>query len=242
MEHTPREYLALQLLVNISCYVGDWHDECRLFVRSAIVRMPPKWSDDLARQIAGATAGQVEKNVIPALKAKQCMYYLCGVLCFGGSAALSAADIACLCKLQILAHHGRMFSKNKKLEEEIAPLLVQCLNVLSGRSFEIIQQASKAPTFITAAVRHVLEGTPEHLSWIEIPDKMACFKAESDGHLYTVNLLTGVVLFDGAPPTLLPADIVQKPQFQRVFGSNNFEVATTSNGIFRTVRAIGGRL
>ena len=47
------------------------------------------------------------------------------------------------------------------------------------------------------------------------------------------------MLYDGAPPSLLPADIVSNPLYKRVFGSTNFEV-TRSNGVYRTARAIGG--
>lgn len=72
-----------------------------------------------------------------------------------------------------------------------------------------------------------------------ITDSLACFEAVAMSHHYSVNLLTGIVLYDGAPPSLLPADMVANPLYKRVFGDTNFEV-TCSNGCFRTARAVGG--
>ncbi|CAN0484219.1 unnamed protein product, partial [Discosporangium mesarthrocarpum] len=75
-----------------------------------------------------------------------------------------------------------------------------------------------------------------------------CFDAVSaDGHLYSINLLTGTVLFDGFPPSLLPSEVVEHPLYVRNFGGMNMEIAATGGGepaacrVLKTACATRGR-
>ncbi|CAM9681753.1 unnamed protein product, partial [Ectocarpus sp. 8 AP-2014] len=117
----------------------------------------------------------------------------------------------------------------------------QPLRITGPRVYEIVLQARTDPAFITAAIRPILDETPEQLQWTLVNGTMACFEALFDGHLFSVNLLAGVVLYDGAPPGLLPQNIVEDGYYRRLFGAANFEVTMASNGVFRTTRAISGR-
>ncbi|CAM9708595.1 unnamed protein product, partial [Scytosiphon promiscuus] len=239
--HTPREHRAMQLLVAMAVYVGEWHEECKSLVRSSLLAVPRKWAADIEHQLEEAAAKHLDEAAVSCLKAKQCMCYMYGVLCFGGSAALSAKDIAVLCEVHILAHRSRVFLEDEGLRGESASLQVRCLGVMASRIGEILLQVRVDSRFITAAVRLVLDHTPPHLPWEPVPGTMSCFQAESSGHLFSVNLLTGVVLYDGAPPTFLPTDIVENCHYRRVFGDTNFEVALDSDGVFKTAATVGGR-
>ena len=62
------------------------------------------------------------------------------------------------------------------------------------------------PSVLTGAVRRVLVAhTPDALAWEGITvggaSSAGCFKAVVDGHFFSVNLLTGTVLYDGLPPS-----------------------------------------
>ena len=251
IEHTPRDHGDLQLLVDVACYVGDWHNECKLLVRSHIANIPWDWAIDVGNQIIEAesrrhipkeTAKNVEQDkVVGLLRAKQGIFYMYGVLCFGGSATLSAVDIARLCEFHILAHNRRIFLRDEDMEEGRAHLHVRCINVVAGRSFEIMQHARHDCTFITKAVANTLECTPSHLKWRYLASTSACYEAKSGGHLYSVNLLTGEVLFDGTPPGLLPQKIVSDALFLRVFGNSNFEATKSTDEHYTTSKAIDGR-
>ncbi|CAM9452387.1 unnamed protein product [Ectocarpus fasciculatus] len=241
IEHTPREYRAMQLLVDMAVYLGDWHDESKSLVRSLLVDISRKWAIDLDHQLQEAAANHPHERNISSMKAKQCMYYMYGVLCFGGSAPLSASDAANLCELHILAHNRRVFTEDCALDEENSSLWIRCLDVVAGRVREIVHRARINPALITSAIRPVLDETPEQLSWMPVAEAIACFEAVHEGHLFSVNLLTGVVLYDGAPPGLLPLNIVEDGYYRRLFGVANFEVSKDSNRVFRTTRAISGR-
>ena len=251
IEHTPRDHGDLQLLVDVACYVGDWHNECKLLVRSHIAKIPWDWAIDVGNQIVEAESRrhilkEAAKNaeqdkVIGLLRAKQGIFYMYGVLCFGGSATLSAVDIARLCEFHILAHNRRIFSREEDMEKGHAHLHVRCLNVVAGRSFEIMQHARHDCAFITKAVANTLECTPSHLTWKHLASTSACYEARSGGHHYDVNLLTGEVLFDGTPPGLLPQKIISNALFLRAFGNSNFEATKSTDEHYTTAKAIGGR-
>ncbi|CAM9957051.1 unnamed protein product, partial [Ectocarpus sp. 4 AP-2014] len=242
IEHTPRQHRTMQLLVDMAVYVGHWNGNCQDLVRSKLVAIPRKWAIDIYRQADEAEANQLGDAVVSSLIAKQYLYFMYGVLCYGGSASLSAADTAQLCELQILAHNRRLFAEGWiELEAESSALQVRCLNVLAKRSGDITQEARINPGFLTTAIRLVLKDAPTQLAWNPVASKMACFEAQHQGHLYTVNLLTGVVLFDGEPPSRLPGDITKDNLYRRVFGKARFEVSLASGGMFRTTRTADGR-
>ena len=237
--------------MDVACYVGDWYNECKLFVRSHIAKIAWNWAIDVDNQIAEAEARRniVEEaaettqqdKVVSLLKAKQCTFYMYGVLCFGGSATLSAADIARLCEFHILAHNRRIFSQEESMEEDWAHLHVRCLNVMAGRRSELMRHARHNYTFITKVVTNTLECTPSHLTWRQLPSTSTCYEAESGGHVYSVNLLTGEVLFDGTPPCLLPREIVSAIKYSRTFGSSNIEVTKSPDELYTTAKAIDDR-
>lgn len=165
IQHTPRESEAMPLLADMAAYVGDWHSKCKLLVRSSLVDTPQNWAVDLAHQIEKAVAEQLDPTIISGLQAKQSMCFMYGVMCFSGSAALSTSDVATLCKLQLLAHNRCVFTEKKEFRVERAALLASCQDVMAGRSHEIIRHARQDPTFITSAVRNVIEEVPTNLSW-----------------------------------------------------------------------------
>lgn len=61
-------------------------------------------------------------------------------------------------------------------------------------------------------------------------------------NLFSVNLQTGTILFNGLPPSRLPASILKLPLYKRTFADRNFEVVTDETGALRTTRPISGRV
>ena len=98
---------------------------------------------------------------------------------------------------------------------------------------------------LTAAVQVIDENTPGNLQWQPIQDSALphatqCFDAVSQsGTLYSINVLTGVVLFDGLPPGRLPASIIEDPLYDRSFCGRNFEVYF-AGGQFTSNKQEGG--
>jgi hypothetical protein len=55
-----------------------------------------------------------------------------------------------------------------------------------------------------------------------------------------VNLISGVVLLNSEPPSLLPQDIIEHRLYVRIFGNRNFSVVKRESGIRETTKAISG--
>lgn len=62
---------------------------------------------------------------------------------------------------------------------------------------------------------------------------------EPNGPVYSLNMLTGSFLVDGAPPMRLPNSILDNALFVRTFGSMDFKVMRSDASTFRTTRTFG---
>jgi hypothetical protein len=91
--------------------------------------------------------------------------------------------------------------------------------------------SAKAPSMITYATPYLFRAASAHL----------VFEAEaSDGSLYSVNIITGVVLVDGNPPGRLPCRILEHNMYVRSFGAFDFDVFKTATNELMTTRRING--
>ena len=94
----------------------------------------------------------------------------------------------------------------------------------------MLQLVAENPRILTAAIRLVLVAqTPDEiLAWEDITlsseSSAGCFRAVVGDHIFSVNLLSGAVLYDGLPPSRLPLPVVSDPAYKRSFGNRNFEV------------------
>ena len=108
----------------------------------------------------------------------------------------------------------------------------------------MLQLVGSKPSILTAAIRLVLVAqTPPTLVWEGITfggeSSAGCFHAVVDAHVFSVNLLSGAVLYDGLPPSRLPLPVVSDAVYKRSFGNRNFEVVL-EDGVLHTVRRVFG--
>lgn len=105
------------------------------------------------------------------------------------------------------------------------------------------KECNRDPVFVdqmlTAAVQVIDEGIPGNLQWQVVfsdSTRTPCFEAVAqNGTLYSINILTGVVLFDGLPPGRLPKSVIEDPLYERSFGDRNFEVRL-AGGRFTSIK------
>jgi hypothetical protein len=146
------------------------------------------------------------------------------LLCYGGSAALAAEDVAQMLQLMVLIKHGRVFLDPRHFQQnpELLPLLDQlhlrCQSLMCSRADAVMQHAWQQPRVATEALQAVLQQAPGNLSWqgVKVAATLAAsLQSEgSDGHLYSINLLDGSVLQDGMPPSRLPCEITGHHMFR----------------------------
>ena len=99
---------------------------------------------------------------------------------------------------------------------------------------------------LTAVVQVVDDQVPDDLEWKAVDNNTQCFEAVAKtecaagkGTLYTINVITGVLLKDGLPPGRLPPTIIDDSLYQRAFGVRNFEVSLTG-GKFTSNKKLNG--
>jgi hypothetical protein len=152
-------------------------------------------------------------------------------------------------RTQVLIKHGDLFLEDCGLAAQQAALRGRCHSTVARRLPELLAllaQPGAGAAALTAAVASVLQRAPAELPWQQLSgpagEQLASFEAVGpDGHLYSLNVLNGTVLLDGAPPGRLPNDILQQPLYRRIFGASNFEVAATKEGVMQTIKPVQGR-
>jgi hypothetical protein len=238
----PREYGALLVLSELAAHASQWDAPTRDVAR------------DLARTARAWEKAQPEDpSPSPeqsAARARRCLFCLYGVVCTG-LGDLSSEDAAELSSLLLLADYSRLFADPTPYDREVRDVGSLALAAAARRLPELQQHVERNGQMLMEAVRCVLhKQTPEHLVWRCMRDAKGsarcCYEAIVDGgggtvRHFSLNLLTGVVLLDGWPPSRLPAAILDLPLYKRIFGDSNFEVTRDPCGVLTTLRPVGGR-
>jgi hypothetical protein len=248
LDQTPREHDAVLLLGQVAAYLADWCPDCKAVARR-FAAMTSRVADELQQQIDALATGQEE--VAAKLQAKQCKARMMALLCYVAG-ALDTEDVGHMLGLMVLVKHGDLFLEDAGLAAELAGLRALCHNVIARRLPEVLavlKNQKQRISLLTSAVTLVLQRTPSNLHWQQLTapsfatgTASGSFEAVGgDGHLYSINILDGTVLLDGAPPSRLPLEILQHPLYVRTFGDCNFEVAVTKQGVRQTIKPIKGR-
>ncbi|KAG2492072.1 hypothetical protein HYH03_009568 [Edaphochlamys debaryana] len=247
MDPSPREHEAVMLLGPVSAYVASFYPPC-LAVARRFAAMTSRYADELEVEIAQNSG---DARLSATLQAKQCRWRAMSLLCYDSDALAEAGDAAAMARLMVLVNHGRVFLPDPALLAQGEALQLRTHNVIARRIAFLVQAAKQHPGILTAAVGAVLRGRDlsglHWASWAQLPDSQASYEAVGpDGRLYTLNLLDGTVLFDGWPPSRLPKEVTQHPQYVRTFGGWSFEVAGGAKAgaasTRQSLRPVNGRL
>lgn len=241
LANTPRERSALRLVAELSAFVSQWtvsgRDLAR-YVASAAENLAQGLEieiDELRNQEGEDNAG------VCTLRAKQCLFFMYALLChaFGN---IQKGDIAGICRLSVLINSAQFFEDKSDYDKEMDSLNLLCSHILSKRARDIAKGIEDS--MLTAAVREVIEDAPDSITWNSLGG--CSYEAETEeGDLLSINVLNGVVLFNGVPPRRLPDNVLQHPLYKKAFGDRNFETVITAGGegssVIRTARAIRGK-
>lgn len=253
LDQTPREHEAVPLLGEIAAYLSDWHPPCRAVARR-FAAMTSRVADELEVRISYADAAEPAG----ALKARQCLSRMRSLLCYAGR-SIESQDVGPMVTLMVLINKGHAFidTDSKETRETAGELLVRCHHVMVTHINAIVQYMSRMEhgqgdrdAMLSAAVLLVLHRTPTALCWTRVESaptsstgahQLASYEAVgSDGNLYSINLLDGLVLRNGFPPSRLSAEVLAHALYKRTFGTTDFEVAVTAEGVSETVKPVGG--
>lgn len=201
----PRQHGAVLILGELAAHASQW-DEGSRDVARLFGKIARAWAHE---EIDSAPVDQVA-----CLRARRCIFAMY-VICCHGAGELSQDDVAALCEAQLLADYSRLFEDPSPLDRTVRMLTVVAQEAMARRLPELLAALDRDSAPLTAAVKVVLEAvTPSTLDWTRVAygfKTTACFEAVSGSNLFSVNLLTGVILFDGEPPSRLPKTILDLP-------------------------------
>jgi hypothetical protein len=235
IEGKTREHRSLLTLGLVAAYSAQWHAGCRDVSRK-FAKIARTWADDLASGMKNAKPVN-----IPILRARACLFHLYSILCYGGN--LSLKDVGDLCELSLLAESCRFFEEKTDLDDEVKALNFLARDFLANKMESILPKVQ--PQILTRAVDQTFEGQ-EFRCWRRVKTRTdlvatTCFEAiTGSGHLLSVNVLTGALLYDGLPPRRLPASITSSGLYKRTFRDHNFDVFE-KDGTLETTRLINDR-
>ena len=235
---TPSSYPSTDLLGTLGNFLSEFKANVKDISSRRLGFALCEWSDEVNAEIQLLP----DNRLVSSLKLKQCVLLRYSLLCFAGGALIDA-DIEKIVALVIRCRNLCLHDKSDT--KEVVAVESRCLEVMSARLDEIRACVDRNPDFLTQAVSQTINGCPDKLKWTCFTGLNAVHKvfyeARGNGCVYTVNILTGVLLVDGLPPGSLPTDILNHDLYRRVFGSKNFEVVL-KNGIHETTRLVAERI
>jgi hypothetical protein len=231
----PRDHAAVPVLADVAAFFSQLDAGIENASRS-LARAVLEWAKAVSAQMVGA-----QRREQDSLRAKQCLYSAYSILCHS-TMVLSVDDARRLCRALVLFRRGLVFGASD-LDERLDDLRVRCEELVSRRIQDLLLMVSSDLSIFTSAIKEVLHHAPHCLHWVPISARgtPTCYAAScGQGHLYSINLLTGAVLLDGFPPGRLPDSMLQHPLYLRTFGKFSFEVNLNADGTFKTSSEIEG--
>ncbi|KAL7553023.1 hypothetical protein ACHAWF_016264 [Thalassiosira exigua] len=236
IKDSPKSYMCVKLAGQLCNFFSRWEPKCRDTARNLAASVC-QWADSLGNDIEKSPPSQA-----PVIRAKQVVLYQHAIMAQAGG-HLATNDVGLLIQLVVKCKH--FFTGDNRLDEILANA-TEIKYVLSQNLDDIMQAASQRPTIMTEALRTVFQRCPSSLKWqrwsADGNVSTQCFQAKcSDGHCYSINLITGEVLINGLPPSRLPHSILSDPLYERTFGKRNFEVVGRGHHFLETCRPVFGR-
>jgi hypothetical protein len=234
---------ALLILSEMVCYFGSTFTTDKIQHELEI---------DLLREVAKKLAikamelGQEKDNEIPkvepkfvsSFRSKQVIFFRIAILCVVHYQDFSLEEVRIISKCVVRARNACVEDDGDSHERDW--LRASCDYFLSNRQSSYLLAIKTDPEILSEALRAVVATAPCALHWVQDQNSEASFAARgNDGHWYSINTLSGIVLVNGLPPNQLPASIANDERYQRIFGYNNFEVISKS-GEFETLHPVEG--
>ncbi len=245
LEESPKNEVAAYFIGHLASFLSSWDNdnvngEEFKKVSQGIANAIYGWGKQLQIQI-DKTENESE---VYSLRARLVMFYLHSVL-FMSKGVMSPRDCGLIIELVARSRNIDLENGNEDDKVLLFNLRSACLRA-SSSIIQVLQNAVETdPNLLTEALKSVVVIDFSRIDWTRIGALDSwCFEGKASngtGDVYALNILTGIILVNGLPPSSLPNNICNHPLFRRVFGKTNFEVTLMQQGIFRTIRTFNGK-
>jgi len=235
LKESPSRYHETLLMGIIACFFADWDEKIK-DIACELAKAAFAWAKNYGEQ-ASIVTGDEYMNLRIQQRLRLCVSVICLL-----SGPISKEDVSFALKCQVLAKNVCVANG-----EEETPLLltlqsaeILCQECFASKSVAVIFAVETYQSILSDAVQSLLLDFPTTISWKpkgSLPS--SCFIAsDKEGNVYALNVLTGVLLVNGCPPSSLPAEILEHKLYLQTFGDRNFEVVSKKNG-FQTIHNVG---
>lgn len=133
-------------------------------------------------------------------------------------------------------------SQPEQLSEKTMNIMSRICFFLS-RIFPVFREHSALwNQTLTSATKKVLPNSVDYdMQWIAFENSYCWWTQNKAGDYVSVNIMNGIVLVNGSPPSLLALSIRNNQLYRRVFGETDFEVSVGRNGVHKIRNPIGDR-
>ena len=241
LEHAekPRDAHAMRCIGFMAAYAAQWHQPaCSICI--GLAKASQKWSDELAAQFEGASL-KVEVN----LRERQCMYSMYAIMCASSVLRLKDTEVGLntdaslaiaklVCSAMVTIRNGLVLAEGV-VKPKLASLMVEVEHAMAACAWDLKEAVDATLSICTHAVQKVLQHAPSDLEWARASRAASgqsslsthsgstldfCYVAkhvDGDGteHMYCINIVNGIVLYDGEQPGRLPASITTHAKYKR---------------------------
>jgi hypothetical protein len=237
IKESPSSYLAALVIGDIVGFLSDWNPNLKTISRG-LAASAHEWAKDFAKQ---AESTEDATDAI-SFRLRQRLFLSVSILCLT-QGPMSTDDVRLSVECRALARNVCVDEgERSSLREELSLLERRCDSTIAQCIDGMLQVVERNWHLLTDAIRSVIAVIPDtcRLRWARRGSSSSSFTSrDSDGCVYSINVLTGVVLVNGLPPSSLSSDILEHPLYKRTFGERNFEVVSR-NKVFQTIRQVGG--
>ena len=241
----PSELGTMVILIDMTRYLAQWSDQCVSVLRS-LLKILENWILDCEKLLKSENLNQ-----ITTLRIKMAIFYNLAILCFSRG-DITYDDLGKLVRVIFQAENKTKLTshneENKTWTDQLAIVKTMRHQFIACRINEIVAklQQPELTLSLTKAVRALIANVPLNLKWYLIKyksgDLSSCFEASCEtGDSFHVNVMNGIVLCNGLPPSHLPSSILKHPLYERTFGNENFETRSIGKHL-QTVTEIDGCL
>ena len=241
----PSELGTMVILIDITRYLAQWSDQCVSVLRSLLTILE-NWILDCEKLLKSENL-----NRISTLRIKMAIFYNLAILCFSRG-DITDDDLGKLVRFIFQAENKTKLTshneENKIWTDQLAIVKTMRHQFMACRINEVVAKLQKPELTLclTKAVQSLIANVPLNLKWYliqyESGDLCSCFEASCEtGDSFHVNVMNGIVLCNGLPPSHLPNSILKHPLYERTFGNENFETRSIGKHL-QTVTEIDGCL
>jgi hypothetical protein len=243
LEETPRRHYDLAALIEVVMFWVQFYEGPQDVVVK-FVQTIRKWIIEIQRQQNALTVGQAKE--LSELRVRECFFHGYVIMCYGYGHLDEESTFSLGEALVLFKNTQAYFDLDSRCNTELEIMKMQVQDIMTRRIQEFDRLIMSND--LTHLLQYVYNRAPPYLKWNAfLPQNKVelyhycCYEAtdqESSTH-FTVDLLSGTVLIDGAPPGRLPMEIVQHHRYKSLFGDKNFEVCKVES-YYRTSQAFRG--